>query len=132
MEFPSSHVLRGHTLKVGEGRLQTFSRWFLTPGSKELDLPNPAPVCLAQAPAALSVSPCPDSQDKTSTLPGGEASKNLNGSGHTLEPVCTENWEDSRAVSGGRDTAPGLEQSRLSLIFLLQAFTWPDTPTRPV
>lgn len=63
VEFPSSHVLRGHTLKVGEGRLQAFSRWFFTPGSKELDLPNPAPVCTAQAPAALSVSRCPDSQD---------------------------------------------------------------------
>lgn len=26
----------------------------------------------------------------------------------------------------------GLGQSRLSSIFLPQAFTWPDTPTRPV
>lgn len=71
-------------------------------------------------------------QFKASTLPGLEASRNLNGSGHTLEPVCTENWEDSHAVSGGRDSVLGLAQSRLSLIFLLQAFTWPDTPTRPV
>lgn len=97
MEFPSSHVLRGHTLKVGEGRLQTFSRWFLTQGSKELDLPNPAPVCTAQAPAALSKSAHVQTlrtsvslQFKASTLPGVEASRNLNGSGHTLEPVCTE------------------------------------------
>lgn len=53
VEFPSSHVLRGHSLKVGEERQQTSSRWYPTPASKELDFPNPAPAALCQPTSRL-------------------------------------------------------------------------------
>lgn len=69
---------------------------------------------------------------KARALPGMEVSRNLAGSGYTLDSMYPGDWEDSYTVSGGRDSMLGLGQSRLPSIFLPQAFTWPDTPTQPV
>lgn len=69
---------------------------------------------------------------KARALPGVEASRNLAGCGYTFTRMYTGDWEGFCGVSEGRDSMPGLGQSKLSSVFLCRAFTWPDTPTRPV